>query len=182
MSIATRTGDTGSTALMYGKRVPKSSRRVAAYGAVDELTSELGLARALSTDALIRDSVFSIQKKLVTLMGELAVAPEDRERYLHDGFELVTDEMVDDLTARVHDLEKNHNLKFDGWATPGATPAAAALDVARTICRRAEREVAVLGEVDIPVNPEILRFLNRLSDLLWLFARYLETHHGKGTP
>ncbi len=166
---------------MYGKRVPKGSRRVAAYGAVDELTSALGLARALTADAFVCDSVLSVQKKLVTLMGELAVAPEDRERYVRDGFELVSEAMVDDLTARVYDLEKNHKLKFDSWATPGATPAAATLDLARTVCRRAEREVAVLGEVDIPVNPEILRFLNRLSDLLWLFARYLETHHeGEG--
>jgi cob(I)alamin adenosyltransferase len=160
---------------MYGRRVPKTSRQVAAYGAVDELNAALGLGRALAGDALVNEAALEIQKQLVTLMGELAVAPEDRGRYVSDGYGLVTSAMVDGLTARVDDLEKNHSLTFKGWATPGATPGAAAFDVARTVCRRAEREVVVLGEADLPVNPEIIRYLNRLSDLCWLYARYLET-------
>lgn len=175
MSIATKTGDTGTTALMYGRRLPKTSLRVAAYGAVDEVNSALGLGRALAGDPFVNEAVLAIQKQLVTLMGELAVAPEDRERYVADGYDLVTHEMVEGLTARVDDLEKNHKLVFKGWATPGRTTGAAALDVARTVCRRAEREVAVLSEADIPVNSEIVRYLNRLSDLCWLYARYLET-------
>ena len=175
MSIVTKQGDTGSTALMYGRRVRKTSHRVGAYGAVDELNSALGLGRALSGDPFVNESVTAIQKQLVTLMGELAVASEDRMRYVQDGYKLVTAEMVDVLTARVDDFEKNHHLKFDGWATPGGTPGAAAFDMARTVCRRAEREVVALEEADLPVNPEIIRYLNRLSDVCWLYARYLET-------
>ena len=79
--------------------------------------------------------------------------------------------MVDRLTALIDDLEKNKLLHYKGWAIPGSTPASAALDVARTTCRRAERRVATLGKT---VNPEVLRYLNRLSDLCWLLARYVE--------
>jgi len=175
MSIATKTGDKGTTALMFGRRVPKTDPRVEAYGTVDELNAALGLARATAGDPFITEPVMAIQKQLVVLMGELAVAGEDRERYAKGGYEFVTAAMVDGLTALIDDLEKNHKLSFKSWATPGATPAAAAMDVARTVCRRAERRVAFLMEQNIPVNPEIIRFLNRLSDLCWLYARWMET-------
>jgi cob(I)alamin adenosyltransferase len=107
-------------------------------------------------------------------MGELAVADEDRERYQKDGFELVDSAMVDRLTAIVDDLEKNHHISFQHWATPGQNLESAALDVARTICRRAERRVVALTDSADYVNPESIRYLNRLSDVLWLFARYAE--------
>jgi len=179
MSIATKTGDQGTTALMYGRRVPKTDLRIEACGAVDELSSALGLARALAGDPFINEPIFAVQKQLVTLMGEIAVVEEDRERYAKGGFEPVTVAMVDRLTGLVDELEQKHQLRFDGWATPGATPAAAALDVARTVCRRAERRVVDLQEHGLNVNPEILRYLNRLSDLCWLYARYLETEKTK---
>ncbi|MGC3988874.1 MAG: cob(I)yrinic acid a,c-diamide adenosyltransferase [Chthoniobacteraceae bacterium] len=175
MSIATKTGDQGTTALMYGWRVSKTDPRVEAYGTVDELNSALGLVRALVNDLFIGTPVFAIQKQLVTLMGELAVAGEDRERYAKGKFELVTAEMVEGLTDSINELEQKHHLSFDHWATPGATPGAAALDVARTVCRRAERRVVELQVTGMKINPEIIRYLNRLSDLCWLYARYLET-------
>jgi cob(I)alamin adenosyltransferase len=175
MSIATKTGDAGETALMYGHRVPKTHRRVEAYGTVDELNSALGFVRATVKVPLIEDVIFSVQKELVILMGELAVADEFRERYLKDGYELVGPAMVDRLTAVVHDLEKNHHITYKHWATPGASVGSAALDVARTTCRRAERRVVALADTADYVNPETIRYLNRLSDVLWLFARYVET-------
>lgn len=178
MSIATKTGDSGTTALMFGRRVPKTDPRVEAYGTVDELNAALGMVRATVQEPFISDPVFSIQKELVILMGELAVADEDRERYAKGGYEFVTAAMVDRLTALVDDIEKNHQITYKHWATPGATMGSAALDVARTICRRAERRVAALVELKIPVNPETIRYLNRLSDLCWLYARWIETKLG----
>lgn len=175
MSIATKTGDTGTTALMYGRRVSKTDLRVRANGAVDELNAALGLVRVNVGDSFVTDTVLAIQKELVILMGELAVATEDRDRYTKGGFHFVDVAMVDRLTAHIDDLEKNHHISYHGWATPGATAGSAALDVARTVCRRAEREVVALGESGVEVNGEIIRFLNRLSDLCWLWARWVET-------
>jgi cob(I)alamin adenosyltransferase len=175
MSIATKTGDKGTTGLMFGHRVPKTDLRIEANGSVDELNAALGMVRATVQDAFITDPIFSIQKELVILMGEIAVADEDRERYAKGGYEFVTATMVDRLTAIIDDLEKNHKISFKHWATPGATLGSAALDVARGVCRRAERRVIELrGKIET-VNPEIIRYLNRLSDLCWLYARFIET-------
>jgi cob(I)alamin adenosyltransferase len=179
MSIATKTGDDGTTALMYGRRVSKTDVRVAAYGTVDELNAALGMVRATVNEAFVSDAVLAIQKELVTLMGELAVAPEDRERYAKGKFKFVEAPMVNALTAIIDDLEKNHHITYDGWATPGATVGSAALDVARTVCRRAERHVIALSESGPAVNPEIIRYLNRLSDLCWLWARWIETQSAR---
>lgn len=171
MSIATKTGDEGETSLMYGRRVPKTDRRVEAYGSVDELNAALGVARATTTDTFLTEQILAIQKELVTVMGELATATEDIERYQRDGFQFTTAAMTDRLTDLVHHLEKDRTFK--DWANPGATPSAAALDLARTICRRAERHAAAL--LDTPnFNREILRYLNRLSDACWLLARHAE--------
>ncbi|MHA3773449.1 cob(I)yrinic acid a,c-diamide adenosyltransferase [Verrucomicrobiota bacterium sgz303538] len=178
MSIATKTGDHGTTALMFGRRVSKTNSRVTAYGAVDELNSALGMVRAFCGDEQVASRVYEVQKELVILMGELAVEPVDRERYAEKGFQFVTAAMVDALTANVDDLEKNHLISFKHWATPGATQPSAVLDVARTACRRAERYVVALHEAGGEVNPEIVRYLNRLSDLCWLWARWVETKAG----
>jgi cob(I)alamin adenosyltransferase len=174
MSIATKTGDSGETALMYGRRVSKSNPRVDAYGCVDELNAALGLARVTASDQFIAEQIYDIQKELIIVMGELATAPEDLERYLKDGYQLTTVEMVDRLTSVIDDLEKDKLLHFKDWAIPGNTLVSAALDLARTTCRRAERHVTSLAEVTKNMNSEILRFLNRLSDLCWLLGRYAE--------
>ena len=175
MSIATKTGDSGTTALMYGKRVSKTDARVEAYGTVDELNAALGMVRATANRQMVHEIVLSVQKDLVVLMGELAVANKDRERYVKDGYEFVTAPMVDRLTAAVNDLEQNYHVDFKHWATPGHSLESATLDVARTTCRRAERRVVAMCDGPEYVNPETIRYLNRLSDLLWLFARYVET-------
>jgi cob(I)alamin adenosyltransferase len=182
MSIATKTGDEGETSLMYGRRVPKTDGRVDAYGSVDELNSALGMARASAPDEFLCGQILTIQKDLVVVMGELATAGEDLERYQKDGFQLTSAAMTDRLTAVVDDLEKNRLGKFKGWATPGETMDSAALDVARTTCRRAERRVAAMMADDPRFNREILRYLNRLSDVCWLLARYAEQLSNTAKP
>ncbi len=175
MSIATKTGDAGETSLMYGRRVRKTDARVDAYGCVDELNAALGLVRVTATDPFIADQILGIQKELINVMGELATAPEDLPRYTKDGYQLTSAAMVNRLTAAVDDLEKNKLVNFKGWAIPGSTMVSAALDIARTTCRRAERRVADLSAaIGAGVNPEISRYLNRLSDLCWLLGRYVE--------
>jgi cob(I)alamin adenosyltransferase len=162
---------------MYGRRVPKTHPRVEAYGAVDELNAALGLARASAEHAFVRDNLLIIQKDLVTVMGELATAIDDLDRYVKDGYTLVTPELTAKLELLVKQIEAE-KISFKGWATPGANVSSATLDVARTVCRRAERRVCDLLEGDQLRNPEIIIYLNRLADLLWLFARWVETKVG----
>ena len=104
MSIATKTGDKGETSLMYGRRVPKTDHRVDAYGCVDELNSALGLARAATDGAFIKEEILRAQKELITVMGELATSPEDLARYRKDGFEITTSSMVDRVTGVIDEL------------------------------------------------------------------------------
>ena len=176
MSIVTKTGDKGETSLMYGRRVPKADPRVEAYGCIDELTAALGLARSISTDKFLSDEIFAAQKDLIVVMGELATATDDRERYVKDGFHLTTPEMVDRITAVILDLEKDKSLYPKDWVIPGETALSAALDFARVACRHAERHIAEFCTEEKDFNPEILRYLNRLSDLCWILARYAEKH------
>jgi cob(I)alamin adenosyltransferase len=179
MSIVTKTGDNGTTALMYGRRVPKSHPRVEAYGTVDELNAALGLARASAAQDFIRVHLLAIQQDLVILMGELATGVEDLPRYVKDGYALVTPAMTDRLEKLVKEIEAQR-ITMKGWATPGATMNSAALDMARTVCRRAERRVCALQDAGQLQNPEIIVHLNRLADLLWLMARWVETQSGDG--
>ena len=107
-------------------------------------------------------------------MGELATAVEDLPRYVKDGYTLVTSQMTHRLDALVKEIEAQ-SVSFKGWATPGASVHSGALDLARTVCRRAERRVCALQEAAQLENSEIIIYLNRLADLLWLFARWVET-------
>ena len=181
MSIATKTGDKGETSLMYGRRVSKTDHRVDAYGCVDELNSALGLARATASDESVRAEILSAQKELITVMGELATAPQDLERYRKDGFNMTTAGMVDRVTALIDRIEESEKMKFKDWVIPGGSLSSAALDLARTTCRRAERRVAALVNDNKDLNIQILRYLNRLSDLCWLLARQAE-HASRQAP
>ena len=174
MSIVTRTGDKGETSLMYGHRVSKGDTRVDAYGCIDELTAALGLARSIGTNKFVSDEILAAQKDLIVVMGELATAPSDQERYAKDGFHATTPAMVDRITAVITDLEKDESLYPKDWVIPGGTRVSAALDFARATCRRAERQIIALSTSDMKFNIEILRYLNRLSDLCWVLARYVE--------
>jgi cob(I)alamin adenosyltransferase len=172
MSIATKRGDGGQTGLAGGIRVSKSSLRVEAYGSVDELNSVLGMARAHCEDADLRERTKAIQRELFRIGSGLATPPESRKPQVPIGAE-----MVDELTRQVNEVEAIPGLLSD-WSLPGEHPTAAAFDVARTVCRRAERNVVRLIESGDAVEPNILAYLNRLSDLLWLFARKIELDAG----
>jgi cob(I)alamin adenosyltransferase len=180
VSIVTRTGDKGDTGLMYNRRISKCDPRVHAYGDVDELTANLGMARSLATNPYITENVFSIQKDLIVLMGELATKAEDLERYKKDGFSVVTATMTAKLDAVAKEIEAR-DLKIRDWVIPGNNPVSAALDVARTVCRRAERHACALHENHLLANPEIIVFLNRLSDVLWLLARWVEAEQAESS-
>ena len=181
MSIVTKTGDDGTTGLMFNRRVPKTHPRVEACGAIDELNAALGLARATATKHFIRDNLLAIQKDLIAVMGELATLPEDFPRYQKDGFAVVTPEMTAKLEKLVHEIE-SQKLLFKDWVMPGQNPTSASLDFARTACRRAERRVCGLQEAGQLPNLEIIIYLNRLSDLLWLFARWSESQMQSDAP
>ncbi len=131
MSIVTKTGDKGETSLMYGRRLSKADPRVDAYGCVDELNAALGLARSVAVDNFLSDQILAAQRDLIIVMGELATARSDHERYIRDGFRLTATEMVDRITAIVFDLEKDKSLYPNDWVVPGGTPVSAALDFAR---------------------------------------------------
>lgn len=173
MSIITKTGDDGMTGLMYGRRVPKNHPRIEACGSVDELTSTLGVARAAAAGDFLSQRLLEIQKDLVTVMGELGTAPEDWPRYQQDGFPVVTAAMTAKLEQMAATMEAELG-PFKDWVIPGANGSAALLDLARAICRRAERQVFGLHQVQPLANQEMLVYFNRLSDVLWLLARWSE--------
>jgi len=172
-SIATKRGDGGETSLVGGVRVSKSALRVETYGTVDELNSAMGFARSICDDAATCDSVLRIQRELFTL-GSMLATPVDSRR----GTSPLDPTTVDALTDEVHALEGSKEILID-WSVPGGHPAGAAFDVARTICRRAERCVVRLRESGEEIDPVILAYLNRLADLLWLFGRKLEGIGGR---
>lgn len=163
---------------MYNRRVAKTHPRVEAYGAVDELNAAMGAARATAQHAFISENLLMIQKDLVTVMGELATQVEDLPRYVKDGFSIVTSTLTLKLDILVRDIEAQ-KVSFKGWATPGATLNSAMLDVARTTCRRAERRICALQEINQLHNSEIVIYMNRLSDVLWLMARWVESEEEK---
>jgi cob(I)alamin adenosyltransferase len=172
MSIATKSGDGGQTALVGGIRVSKSSLRVETYGTVDELNSVLGFARSICEDTELAELTKSIQKELFQVGSALATHTQSRKKEPP-----VTREMVDSLTDHVHRIEAIEGVLSD-WSLPGEHSAAAAYDVARTVCRRAERSVVRLIESGEEVDAVVVVYLNRLSDLLWLFGRLLEQRAG----
>jgi cob(I)alamin adenosyltransferase len=173
VSIATKTGDLGTTALMFNRRVSKCHPRIEACGAVDELNSTIGMARAIVQDEFVKKALFAAQKDLFALMGELATAIEDSERYAKAGYPSIGAAHTARLDQLVTDLEAQQG-SFNGWAVPGESAPSAALDMARTTCRRAERNICGLLEAGELPNLEIIAFLNRLSDALWLLARRAE--------
>jgi cob(I)alamin adenosyltransferase len=178
-SIVTHGGDSGETSLLYGGRVPKDDLHTEAYGALDEAISALGLARATaaSDDAAFAARVLSLQRELFTVGAELATGKGERH-LLEKHFAVVTPAMVDALEGEVHALEAQVPLP-QAFVIPGGSVAAAAVDMARTLVRRAERRAVALqrnGELE---NPEVVRYLNRCSDLLFMLARQAE--HGATT-
>ena len=159
--------------MLFGKRVPKNDARMDAIGAVDELNALMGVVRVLSNRSRLDEWTNDFQERLTGLMGELAVMPEDVLKYVEQGFSMITEEDVTALEEKIKQLESEVPPPKD-WVRPGAAghQTAAYLDLARTVCRRAERRILDLGD-GVP-NQQVRLFMNRSSDLLWLLARELE--------
>jgi len=172
MSISTKRGDTGQTGLVGGIRVSKSNLRVETYGTIDELNSVMGFARSICEDGEVRELVKAIQRELFAVGSAVATPPDSKKRPPE-----VTAEMVEALTEQVHRIEVLEGVLSD-WALPGEHPCSSAFDMARTVCRRAERCAVRLAESGEEVNSNVIAYLNRLSDLLWLFGRLVEMRAG----
>lgn len=171
-SIATKTGDKGKTALIGGERVSKADLRVEAYGTIDELGAQLAFARSICGDEGVDELTKSIQRELFMVSGSLA-----NPNFNDAPKPYVTPEMIERLTAEVARIEQMEGILSD-WSLPGDVSSAAAFDIARTVCRRAERCVVRLQETGETVDAQVITYLNRLSDLLWLVGRLLELQAG----
>src|SRR4030088_2122522 len=168
-SIVTRTGDGGETGLLYGGRGARTNPRTEAYGAVDEAISTLGAARALVKDRGRHAIILRIQSELFTVGAELATDAAEYDK-LEEHFMVVTPDFTSRVEREIVDLERRVPLP-DAFVIPGGTPAAAALDLARAVLRRAERRIVGLQQAGHLPNPEVARYANRLSDLLFMLAR-----------
>jgi cob(I)alamin adenosyltransferase len=172
MSIATTRGDGGQTGLAGGIRVSKADLRVESYGTVDELNTFLGFARSICQNAEIKEWTETIQRTLFRLGSALATPPESKKTP-----PVISLEDVAMLTDLVHRIEAIEGILSD-WSLPGAHPESAAFEVARTVCRRAERNAVRFVENGGTIKPEIIAYLNRLSDVIWLFGRLIEFNAG----
>lgn len=173
--IYTRTGDSGTTGLYKGPRVSKSSTRVATYGMVDELNATVSAAKVFSNHADIKNLLERIQHKLMNiasiLASELGVAPTATLPIISEADVIGLERCIDYFTRELPPI--------NSFIIPGQNQAGAMLDIARTTCRRAERQLVLLSETE-PVSPIIKQFLNRLSDLLFVLERYEHHHSGFG--
>jgi len=172
MSIATKRGDGGQTGLAGGIRISKADLRVESYGSVDELNTVLGFARSICSNKEIADWTETIQRTLFRVGSALATPPESKKQP-----PLVSTEDIDMLTNLVHKIEATEGILSD-WSLPGAYTESAAYEVARTVCRRAERAAVRFIESGGEVQATVLPYLNRLSDVIWLFGRLLEFNAG----
>jgi cob(I)alamin adenosyltransferase len=172
MSIATTRGDGGQTGLAGGIRVSKADLRVESYGTVDELNTFLGFARSICQNAEIKEWTETIQRTLFRLGSALATPPESKKTP-----PVISPEDVAMLTDLVHKIEAIEGLLSD-WSLPGAHPESAAFEVARTVCRRAERNAIRFVENGGVIKLGIIAYLNRLSDVIWLFGRLIEFNAG----
>jgi len=173
MSICTKRGDKGHTDLMFSKRVSKTDPRVEACGAADELNAVLGIVRNSNVSDEMKKWVDEVQRRLVGLMGVIATHEDDHDKYADAGYTGIEPEDVAWLEALISEAETEKGIKFKGWARPGEAGAMAGayLDLARTVCRRAERS---LWSIDDDFLATSRLFMNRLSDALWLVARNRE--------
>jgi cob(I)alamin adenosyltransferase len=173
MKTFNKRGDRGETSLFLGPRVPKSDPHCEAYGSIDEAVAALGLARTLSRKQKTRDILLGVQKDLFVLAGELATPPEAHER-LAQKYPVITDGDVQRLEGLVNDLERVVKMP-ESFVIPGDGPASAAIHLARATIRRAERRVVSLQQDGQVPNKEVLKYLNRLADLLFALSLYEET-------
>ncbi|HEX5937356.1 MAG TPA: cob(I)yrinic acid a,c-diamide adenosyltransferase [Actinomycetota bacterium] len=166
--IYTKTGDDGTTGLLYGGRVPKDDAATEAYGTTDEAVAALGIARA-TADPEVASEILALQRELFVVGADLATNPAERVK-LEAGVSLVTPEMTERLEGRIDELVAERPLP-NVFVVPGANQVSAGLDLARSVIRRAERAVITMEREGREVNPEVRRYLNRLSDLVFVLAR-----------
>jgi cob(I)alamin adenosyltransferase len=169
MSIATRTGDAGETSLIGGRRVSKGDGRVDAYGTVDELIAQIGMARAVCGHEEAASLAKLAQRDLFAVAEALASDGEPPKA--------IDASLLNEITTHVHRIEKIDGILLD-WAVAGDHAGAAAFDVARTVCRRAERLVVRLRDDGHRIDASVIAYLNRLADLLWLVGRLIEQDRG----
>ena len=168
--IYTKFGDKGETSLLYGGRVSKNNPHTEAYGITDEAVSALGLARALTDDVRVQDTLRELQRDLFTVAAELATEPDKYELF-QQHFTPVTPEMVESLEKTIDSLEEGVEMP-KVFILPGGSPSSAAIDLARCIIRTSERRVVAVKEAGLLTNDLIISYLNRLGDLLFVLARY----------
>lgn len=176
MKIYTRTGDAGDTGLFGGGRVPKTHPRVEAYGDVDELNASIGLARAIELMPRVDEVLVPVQRDLFAI-GALLATPDREKMKRHLDKANIDEQRIKALEEAIDDCDRELE-PLKAFIVPGGTPKAAALHVARTVCRRAERRVIALTEEEIPSI--VIVYLNRLSDLLFTLARLANRRAGAG--
>ncbi|MFN2525293.1 MAG: cob(I)yrinic acid a,c-diamide adenosyltransferase [Actinomycetota bacterium] len=180
MRIYTKKGDDGTTGLLYGGRVAKDDGRTDVYGTIDEVVSSLGLARAAGLVGAVEEIVVRLQREMFVVGAQLATDDENQAK-LKDEVSRVTGAMTEQLEADIDRLTAEHPLPQE-FVLPGETLSSAGLDLARSTVRRAERKAVALQRNDLLLDPEVLRYLNRVSDLLFVLARYEEAERGRYAP
>ena len=177
MKIYTKKGDEGTTGLLYGGRVPKDDARTDVYGTLDEVVSALGLARAGGLVPRVEEIVIRLQREMFVAGAQLATS-EANQGKLQDGVSRVTTEMTATAETDIDALIQLHPLPQE-FILPGETMGSAGLDVARSTIRRAERRAVTMERGGLVTDPEVLRYLNRISDLLFVLARFEEAERGR---
>ncbi len=170
MRIYTRSGDQGETHLLMGGQVPKNHPRCEAYGEADLATSAMGMARAISPNSRVKEALLKVQREMFTVMSELAI---DSDRYHHfkENYNTITEEHVASAERLIDDMKEEVELP-PKFIIPGASPASGAIDLARSALRSAERRIVELNQKFPLDNDQILPYVNRLGDLLFMLARY----------
>ncbi len=176
MRIYTKKGDDGTTGLLYGGRVPKDDVRTDVYGTLDEAVAAMGLARAAGLVKVVDEIVTRLQREMFVVGAQLATAADNQDK-LQDGVSRVTPSMAESAESDIDALVGEHPLPQE-FILPGATAGSAGLDMARSILRRAERKAVSMDREGLVPDPVILAYLNRVSDLLFVLARYEEAERG----
>lgn len=174
MKIYTKTGDEGKTSLFGGERVEKNHLRLEAYGTIDELNSVLGVSSSFNNDELVKKIIYEIQNSLFRVGSELATPPEVKSKAIVS----ISSEEITNIENVIDDIELKLN-PLQNFILPGGSKSASFLHLARTICRRAERKIIEL-DLNESINPDIIVYINRLSDLLFVLARF--ANHLSSTP
>ena len=177
MKIYTKKGDDGTTGLLYGGRISKDDIRTEVYGTLDETCSALGVARAGGLVPQVEEIVVRLQREMFVAGAELATSEENRSK-LQSGVSKVTPDMTERAESEIDALLDEHPLPQE-FILPGETLGSAGLDLARSTIRRAERQAVAMDKAGLLGDPEVLRYLNRISDLLFALARYEEAERGR---